>query len=102
MAGRVEITVQGTAGQAAELRCFEELDADGNPYLANLRKARTTMQYTFARSQTVTWQPQFTYMGFRYALVVQWPGKPEPANFTACVLHSAMQPAGEFTCSRCV
>ena len=63
MAGRVEITVQGTAGQAAELRCFEELDADGNPYLANLRKARTTMQYTFARSQTVTWQPQFTYMG---------------------------------------
>ena len=99
MAGRVEITVQGTAGQTAELRCFEELDADGNPYLANLRKARTTMQYTFARSQTVTWQPQFTYMGFRYALVVQWPGKPEPANFTACVLHSAMQPAGEFTCS---
>lgn len=99
MAGRVEITVHGTAGQAAELRCFEELDADGNPYLANLRKARTTMQYTFARSQTVTWQPQFTYMGFRYALVVQWPGKPEPANFTACVLHSAMQPAGEFTCS---
>lgn len=99
MAGRVEITVQGTAGQAAELRCFEELDADGNPYLANLRKARTTMQYTFARSQTVTWQPQFTYMGFRYALVVQWPGKPEPANFTACVLHSTMQPAGEFTCS---
>lgn len=94
MAGRVEITVQGTAGQTAELRCFEELDADGNPYLANLRKARTTMQYTFARSQTVTWQPQFTYMGFRYALVVQWPGKPEPANFTACVLHSAMQPAG--------
>lgn len=99
MAGRVEITVQGTAGQVAELRCFEELDADGNPYLANLREARTTMQYTFARSQTVTWQPQFTYMGFRYALVVQWPGKPEPANFTACVLHSAMQPAGEFTCS---
>lgn len=40
MAGRVEITVQGTAGQVAELRCFEELDADGNPYLANLRKAR--------------------------------------------------------------
>ncbi len=100
MAGRVEITVQGTAGQAAELRCFEELDADGDPYLANLRKARTTMQYTFARSQTVTWQPQFTYMGFRYALVVQWPGKPEPANFTACVsCHSTMQPAGEFTCS---
>ena len=42
MAGRVAITVQGTAGQAAELRCVEELDADGNPYLANLRKARTT------------------------------------------------------------
>lgn len=58
------------------------------------------MQYTFARSQTVTWQPQFTYMGFRYALGGAVAGKTGTANFTACVLHSTMQPGpGEFTCS---
>ena len=99
MAGRVEITATGGPGDVAELRCFEELDADGNAYLANLRKARTIMRYKFAQPGTVTWHPQFTYMGFRYALVVQWPGTPRAENFTACTLHTAMEPAGQFQCS---
>lgn len=99
MAGRVEITATGCPGDVAELRCFEELDADGNAYLANLRKARTIMRYKFAQPGTVTWHPQFTYMGFRYALVVQWPGTPRAENFTAYTLHTAMEPAGQFQCS---
>ena len=99
MAGRVEITATGGPGNVAELRCFEELDADGNAYLANLRKARTIMRYKFAQPGTVTWHPQFTYMGFRYALVVQWPGTPRAENFTAYTLHTAMEPAGQFQCS---
>ena len=99
MAGRVEITATGGPGDVAELRCFEELDADGNAYLANLRKARTIMRYKFAQPGTVTWHPQFTYMGFRYALVVQWPGTPRAENFTAYTLHTAMEPAGQFQCS---
>ena len=99
MAGRVEITATGGPGDVAELRCFEELDADGNAYLANLRKARTIMRYKFAQPGTVTWHPQFTYMGFRYALVVQWPGTPRAENFTAYALHTAMEPAGQFQCS---
>lgn len=99
MAGRVEITATGSPGDVAELRCFEELDADGNAYLANLRKARTIMRYKFAQPGTVTWHPQFTYMGFRYALVVQWPGTPRAENFTAYTLHTAMEPAGQFQCS---
>ena len=99
MAGRVEITATGGPGDIAELRCFEELDADGNAYLANLRKARTIMRYKFAQPGTVTWHPQFTYMGFRYALVVQWPGTPRAENFTAYTLHTAMEPAGQFQCS---
>ena len=99
MAGRVEITATGGPGDVAELRCFEELDADGNAYLANLRKARTIMRYKFAQPGIVTWHPQFTYMGFRYALVVQWPGIPRAENFTAYTLHTAMEPAGQFQCS---
>ena len=99
MAGRVEITATGGPGDVAELRCFEELDADGNAYLANLRKARTIMRYKFAQPGTVTWHPQFTYMGFRYALVVQWPGTPQAENFTSYALHTAMEPAGQFQCS---
>ena len=57
------------------------------------------MRYKFAQPGTVTWHPQFTYMGFRYALVVQWPGTPRAENFTAYTLHTAMEPAGQFQCS---
>lgn len=99
MAGRIEITAFGTPGDVIELRCFETLDAAGNVYLDNLRKARTTMQYTFDRAGTVTWHPRFTYMGFRYALVVRWPGTPKKESFTACAMYSAMPPVGSFTCS---
>ena len=56
------------------------------------------MQYTFARSQMVTWQPQFTYMGFRYAL--RCSGR-ENRNWLTYRLRAAQRHAagGFFTCS---
>ena len=83
------------------------LDSEGNVYLDNLRKAKATMKYIFSKEETVTWHPRFTYMGFRYALVVSWPGTASgelsseisPENFTAYTLHSNMERTGEITCS---
>ena len=94
MAGRIEVTASGKPGEVVELRCFETLDAKGNVYLDNLRDARATMRYTFARAETVTWCPRFTYMGFRYALVVHYPGTPQVQNFVAVTLHTRMSAAG--------
>lgn len=99
LAGWVEFTAAGRAGDTVEIRCFEVLDAAGNVYLDNLRGAKTTLRYTFARSETVTWRPHFTYMGFRYGLILSWPGEPRAENFTACVLHSQMERTGTLTCS---
>lgn len=99
MAGRIHVTASGKAGDVIELRCFEVLDSDGNVYLDNLRKAKTTMKYLFSREETVTWHPRFTYMGFRYALVVSCPGELKKENFTAHTLHSAMERTGEIRCS---
>lgn len=99
MAGRITVTARGKAGDIVELRCFEALDAEGNAYLDNLRKARTTMKYIFGRDGEITWHPYFSYMGFQYALVVAYPGTPGKEDFIAEVLHSEMEPAGEFRCS---
>ena len=99
MTGRIEVCATGRPGDVMELRCFETLDAAGNVYLENLRKAKTTMKYVFARAGQITWRPQFTYMGFRYAVVRQFPGTAAPANFTGCTLHTRMAPAGELHCS---
>lgn len=82
-----------------ELHCFEVLDHEGNVYLDNLRHAKASMKYTFAREGTVTYHPHFTYMGFQYAQIVSWPGEAKKENFTACTLHSEMERTGNITCS---
>ena len=98
MAGRIEVTASGKPGDVIELHCFEVLDKDGNVYLDNLRAAKATMKYTFAKEGTVTWHPTFTYMGFQYALIVSYPGEPKAENFTACTLHSYMASTGKRGC----
>ena len=99
MTGRIHVTATGKPGDVIELRCFEVLDAEGNVYVANLRKAKTTMKYIFGKAGTVTWHPRFTYMGFRYAVIRSFPGTPKAENFTAYTLHSEMEPTGNITCS---
>lgn len=94
MAGRIHVTANGKPGDVIYLKCFEVLDAEGNVYLDNLREARAEMKYTFAREETVTWHPRFTYMGFQYAQILSYPGTPKPENFTAYTLHSEMEPKG--------
>lgn len=99
MAGRIEVTASGKPGDVIELHCFEILDKDGNVYLDNLRAAKATMKYIFAKEETVTWHPAFTYMGFQYALIVSYPGEAKAENFTACTLHSEMEYTGKLECS---
>lgn len=99
MAGRIHLNAAGMAGEVIELRCFEVLDGDGNVYTTNLRNARTTMKYIFGRDGEISYHPRFTFMGFRYAQVLAWPGSPKAENFTAYALHSEMEPAGGLECS---
>lgn len=99
LAGRIHVTASGKTGDVIELRCFEVLDHEGNVYLENLRKARTTMKYIFGEDGTIAYHPHFTYMGFRYAVIMSYPGVPEKENFTANTLHSEMEPTGQIVCS---
>lgn len=99
MAGRIQVTAAGRKGDAIELRCFEVLDRDGNVYLDNLRQAKATMKYIFGRDGTITYHPRFTFMGFRYAQIVSYPGVPRKDDFIAQVLHSNMEQTGDITCS---
>lgn len=99
MAGRIHVTAHGKPGDIIELHCFEILDKDGNVYLDNMRAAKTTEKYIFAREETVTWYPRFTFMGFQYALIVSYPGEAKCGNFTAYTMHSDMEPTSDLTCS---
>ena len=57
-------------GQTITVRHAERLKEDGTPYFDNLRGAKATDTYIAAGSgKDETWEPQFVYHGFRYALV---------------------------------
>ena len=100
MVGWVKLAVEGPAGTTVTLRHAEVLDKDGNFYTANLRKARATLQYTLKGGGRETFEPHFTFFGFRYVAVGGFPGTLTPDSLTGVVVHSAMAPAGDLETSK--
>ena len=99
LTGWVEFRVKGKSGDRVVLNCFEVLDAKGNVYLDNLRKAKQTVTYVCGEEQEVTFHPNFSYQGFQYVRVKEYPGAVAPENFTAYAVHSDMEVTGSFACS---
>jgi alpha-L-rhamnosidase len=81
------------------LRHAEVLDKQGNFYIENLRAAKQTIQYTLKGAGVETFEPHFTFQGFRYVAVKGYPGELTPQSLTGIVIHSDMSPAGEFESS---
>ena len=42
-----------------------------------------------------TYEPRFTFHGFRYVEVTGFPGAPKLDDLTGCVVHSACESAGD-------
>jgi alpha-L-rhamnosidase len=100
MVGRVRLKVTGPAGTTIRLRYAEMLNPDGSVYLTNLRTARATDYYTLKGDPAgETWEPRFTFHGFRYVEVVGFPGAPNIDTITGIVLHSENPVTGSFECS---
>jgi alpha-L-rhamnosidase len=98
LTGYVEFSICGEAGHKASIRCFEVLDKDGNVYVENLREAQTTITY-YCDGTRRTFKPEFTFYGFQYLCLHDWPEDVKAENFTAIVLFSDMKRTGYFECS---
>lgn len=99
MVGWVRLKAQGPAGTTITLRHAEVLDKAGNFYTENLRAAKATAQYTLRGGGPETFEPRFTFFGFRYVAVSGYPGELTPENLTGVVVHSAMARTSEFATS---
>lgn len=100
LVGWVEVSVPGPAGSQVKLLHAEVLDKSGNFYIENLRAAKQTCTYTLAGTGAAEFfEPHFTFQGFRYVQVVDFPGEISASNFTAVALYSDMPKTGVFTCS---
>jgi alpha-L-rhamnosidase len=102
MVGRIRFKVSAPEGTRIVLKHAEVLDKDGNIYFGNLRKADQKIEYISNGRGTECYAPHFTFQGFRYVKVEGYPGQENGLpieNFVGEVIHSDMEPTGEFECS---
>ena len=99
MVGRIRFQVEGDPGHAITLQHAEVLDKEGNFYTENLRAAKQTVNYILKGGGPETYEPHFTFQGFRYVKVQGWPGNLDRNDLTGIVIHSDMERTGEFECS---
>lgn len=99
MVGWVRIKLQGKKGDKVVLKFAEVLDKEGNFYTENLRAAKCTDTYILSGEGEESYEPTFTFHGFRF-LLLEGLVKPLPLeNITGVVIYSAMKPTGNFECS---
>jgi alpha-L-rhamnosidase len=98
LVGRLRLNVRGPAGHTVTLRHAEVLE-NGELGTRPLRTAKATDQYTLRGEGIETWEPRFTFHGFRYVEVENWPGELNPDTIRAVVCHSDLERTGWFECS---
>lgn len=103
MVGVARVTIRGKKGQTVTIRHAEDIYRTGNKkgrmYTDNLRGAQATDKYTFARNETVRYQPLFTQHGFRYVEVSGVDTPPEVQDVQGVVLGSDLPDIGDLRLS---
>ena len=97
--GWVKLFVKGSRGERVTLQYAENLQRDGliDPTTNGLAKA--TDIYILSGNGEETYEPRFTYHGFRYVQVTGFPGEPTLKNVQGVVVHSAVEQTGKFESS---
>lgn len=94
MAGWAHIQVSGARGTRVVMKFGETLLKDGTVDQTNLFTAAATDVYILKGKGAESWEPRFTYHGFRYVQLEGFPGKPTLDTLTAKVVRSSVEPSG--------
>jgi alpha-L-rhamnosidase len=96
--GWIRLAATGPAGTTITARFAELLHPDGTIDMANLRLARATDTIVLAGTgERETFEPHFTYHGFRYVEIAGYPGIPTADDVEGIVAHSACRETGSMT-----
>ncbi len=101
-AGWVRLRVDAPVGTTITLRFSEMLGPDGmlDPFTTGTYHTHVTQTDTYVcRGGGETWEPRFTYHGFRYVEVTGLPFKPDLDLLQGVAVHTALDTAGTFECS---
>lgn len=97
--GWCRLRVSGPRGTKVSLKHAEVLRDDGMLYMDNIRSAKVTDVYVLRGEGVETYEPRFSYHGFRYVELRGYPGKPDLSTLEGRVVHTDVARAGDFTCS---
>jgi len=98
-AGWACVSVSGPAGSSILMKYAEMVHEDGSLNTINLRSARAADHYILKGNGTETYQPRFTYHGFRYVQVILDGCSLLEESLTGIVVRSAVSSTGVFQCS---
>jgi alpha-L-rhamnosidase len=100
IAGWEVLKTQGPAGATVTMQTAEELLSNGTIDTTTNRNALSTDTYTLAGTGSVeTYEPRFTYHGFRYLEVTGDPQTPTLSSVQARVVHANLTSTSTFTSS---
>jgi alpha-L-rhamnosidase len=99
IAGWALLRVRGEGGTRISLRFAETLYPDGSINQENLRNACAEDVYILKGAEEETWEPRFTYHGFRYIQVTGYPGPLTAEAVVGRVVRTAAEVTGQFECS---
>ena len=100
ISGWAKLRVKGPRGTAVRLRFSEVADPDGMINTENLREAKQRDIYVLRGGEEETYEPRFTYHGFRYVEVTGFPGVPNLDSIRGRVVHSSVESIGSFAASK--
>ncbi len=94
--GYVGIKIKAPRGSRIVLHHAEVLDANGKFYNEKYRSAKNEVIY-ICRGENDIFKPSFSFQGFRYIKLVEFPYKDIDIDcFTAVEVHSDMRRPGDF------
>jgi len=104
IAGWVQFRVTGPAGTTLRLRYSERARPDGSIDRLEISKHLRsgpfqTDVYILSGRGEETWEPRFSYDGFRWVEVQGWPGELTADQICGRVVHTDFAQVGDFACS---
>lgn len=98
--GWLRLKVTGPSGTNITMT-YAEVLSNGEIDTVPLRSAKARDTIILSGNGSQTWEPSFTYHGFRYVQITGWPNQMEPNADTvaAIVVHSDMERTGYFQSS---
>ena len=93
LAGRVRLRVRGPRGTVVRLEHAEALAPDGrlSQNIMGFAKDQADEYVLSGDAAGESWEPEFTFHGFRYVRIAGWPGVPAATDLTAVVIGSDLE-----------